>query len=183
MASELMSTVDDDAPALAGAIVHHAVKVCESVDHLWRVLGNVVIPEEGLTDDRQQHKVTNGTESMARVYLYQQIYDLGQGEVADRLTERTAVQKKLDLNEPPTQQTISYAWKQFSDQTKKTLDAAATGIALQACEHDVTIEACLPILPDEDETADDDDVQEATREQIREKGTKIVELARKHGFG
>jgi hypothetical protein len=64
-----MSTVDDDAPALAGAIVHHAGKVCESVDHLWRVLGNVVIPAEGLTDDRQQHKVTNGTEPMARVYL------------------------------------------------------------------------------------------------------------------
>ena len=121
---------------------------------------------------------------MARVYLHQQIYDLDQGEVADRLAERTSVQKKLDLNEPPTQQTISYAWKQFSDQTKKILDAAATGIALQACEHDVTIEACLPILPDEDETADDDtDEQGATRDQIRQKGTKIVELARKHGFG
>ena len=183
MTSEPMSTVNDDAPALAGAIVHHAGKVCESVDHLWRVLGNVVIPAEGLTDDRQQHKVTNGTEPMARVYLHQQIYDLDQGEVADRLTERTSVQKKLDLNEPPTQQTISYAWKQFSDQTKKTLDAVATGIALQACEHDVTVEACLPILPDEDETADDDDELEATRDQIRQKGTKLVELARKHGFG
>ena len=54
MTSEPMSTVDNDAPALAGAIVHHAGKVCKSVDHLWRVLGNVVIPAEGLTDDRQQ---------------------------------------------------------------------------------------------------------------------------------
>lgn len=71
MASESVSTVDDDAPALAGAIVHHAGTVCESADHLWRVLGNMEIPTERLTDNRQQHKVTNGTESMVRVYLYQ----------------------------------------------------------------------------------------------------------------
>lgn len=90
--------------------------------------------------------------------------------------------KKLDLNEPPTQQTISYVWGKFSEQTQTTLDAAATGIALQACEHDVTVEAYLPILPDEDETTDDNDEPGVARDQIREKGTKLVELARRHGF-
>lgn len=183
MASESVSTVDDDAPANAGAIVHHAGTVCESADHLWRVLGNMEIPTEGLTDNRQQHKVTNGTESMARVYLYQQIYDLTQSEVVDLLANRTSVLKKFDLNEPPTQQTISYVWGKFNEQTQTTLDAAATGIALQACEHDVTLEAYLPILPDEDETTDDDDEPGVARDQIREKGTKLVELARRHGFG
>ncbi len=183
MTSERMSTVDDDAPALAGAIVHHAGKVCESADHLWRVLGDVVIPTEKLIDNRQQHKVTNGTESMARVYLYKQIYGLSQDKVAERLTERPSVAKKIDLNGPLSQQTVSYAWKQFSKQTQRTLTAAATGIAHQACEHDVTKEACLPILSEETETTNDEDEPEATRDQIREKGTKIVELARKHGFG
>jgi len=38
-----MSAVDDDAPALVGAIIYHAEKVRESVDHLWRVLGEVAI--------------------------------------------------------------------------------------------------------------------------------------------
>lgn len=183
MASEPIAGVGDDAPALAEAIVHHAGKVCESADHLWRVLGNVVIPTEGLVDDRQQHKVTNGTEPMARVYLYQQIYDLAQSEVADHLANRISVLKKFDLSEPPSQQTISYAWERFSQQTQTTLDAAATGIAHQACEHDVAKEACLPVLPAEDETTDDDDESDVTRDQIREKGTKLVELARKHGFG
>lgn len=83
-----MSAVDDDAPALAGVIVYHAGEFCESVDHLWRVIGEVSIPVDELTDDRQQHKVANGTEPMARVYLYQEIYDLAQSEVADRLEDR-----------------------------------------------------------------------------------------------
>ena len=55
MTSEQM-LADDDAPALAGAIVYHAGEVCESADHLWRVLGEVSIPVDGLTDGRQQHK-------------------------------------------------------------------------------------------------------------------------------
>jgi len=46
----------------------HAGEVCESVNHLWRVLREVLIPVDGLTDDRQQHKVANGTESIARVF-------------------------------------------------------------------------------------------------------------------
>ncbi len=78
-----------------GAIVIHAKKVCETADHLWRVLGDVSIPVDGLTDTRQQHKVSFGTESMARVYIYQTIYDLAQSEVADRLENRPALLKQL----------------------------------------------------------------------------------------
>ncbi|MFC4990604.1 ISNCY family transposase, partial [Saliphagus infecundisoli] len=58
MKPDITPAVDDDAPALAGAIVLHAEKVCETADHLWRVLGDVSIPIDGLTDARQQHKVT-----------------------------------------------------------------------------------------------------------------------------
>jgi len=35
MDTETTPTVDDDAPALAGAIVEHAGAVCETVDHLY----------------------------------------------------------------------------------------------------------------------------------------------------
>jgi hypothetical protein len=37
MTAKRMSAVDDDAPALAGAIVYHAGEVCESVDHSFGV--------------------------------------------------------------------------------------------------------------------------------------------------
>ena len=98
MEAELTPTVADDAPALAGAIVIHAQKLCETADHLWRVLSKVSIPTEPLTDDRQQHKVTFDTESMARVYIYQSIYDLAQSEVADRLANRPSLLKGLGLS-------------------------------------------------------------------------------------
>jgi hypothetical protein len=145
MTSELTPTVDDDAPALAGAIVYHAKTICETTDHLWQVLGDVSIPTDGLTDNRQQHKVTFDTESMARVYIYRTIYDLAQSEVADRLENRLALLKRLGLSKVPTQQKLSYAWNQFSDQTKITLEAAAKGIALEARDHDVISDALIPI--------------------------------------
>jgi len=182
MTSEQM-LADDDAPALAGAIVYHAGEVCESVDHLWRVLGEVSIPVDGLTDHRQQHKVTNGTEPMARVYLYQRIYDLAQSEVADRLENRPSLLKTLDLEKAPSQQSLSYAWKEFSRQTKRTLNAAATGIAQEAVDRGVVLEARIPIVPDEDDIEEDGGESTVTREHVRKQGNKIVELARRHAFG
>ena len=50
-------------------------------------------------------------------------------------TPQLRIDKALGLDKPPTQQNISYAWEQFSGQTKTTLDAAATGIALEARDH------------------------------------------------
>jgi len=94
MDTETTPTVDDDAPALAGRSSSMPER---TADHLWRVLGRVVIPTDGLTDARQQATVANGTEPMARVYLYQTIYDLAQSEVADRLEERPALLKELGL--------------------------------------------------------------------------------------
>ena len=179
MKNELTPTLDDNAPALAGAIVYHAKTICETADHLWRVLSDVAIPADGLTDNRQQHKVSFDTEPMARVYIYRTIYDLAQSEVVDHLANRPALLKGLGLDKPPTQQNLSYAWDQFSEQTKITLDAAATGIALEARDHDVTPDALVPI----DEGDDDEDEPTLSRAHVREHGTNVVELARRHGFG
>jgi hypothetical protein len=80
MVAKATQTVDDDAPALAGAIVEHAGAVCDAEDHLWRVLGRVSLLADGLADARQQAKVANGTEPMARVCPYQSIYDLARAK-------------------------------------------------------------------------------------------------------
>ncbi|WP_207890217.1 hypothetical protein [Natrarchaeobius chitinivorans] len=146
--------MDDDATALAGAIVYHAKAVCETTDHLWQVIGDVSIPTDGLTDNRQQHKVTFDTESMARVYIYRTIYDLAQSEVTDHLEDRLALLKRLGLSKIPTQQNHSYAWSQFSNQTKITLEAAAKGIALEARDQGVISDVLVPINLDEDEADD-----------------------------
>ncbi|WP_235019742.1 hypothetical protein [Natrialba sp. INN-245] len=182
MTTELTPMVDDDAPALAGAIVYHAKTVCETTDHLWQVLGDVSIPTDGLTDTRQQHKVTFDTESMARVYIYRTIYDLALGEVVDRLENRLALLKQLGLSKVPTQQNLSYAWSQFSNQTKITLEAAAKGIAFEARDQGVISDALIPIDLDRDDADDGESDSSVSRAHVREHGSKVVELARRHGF-
>jgi len=183
MPSTNSSRTADDAPALAGAIVQHAGAVCETADHLWRVIGRLSIPTDGLTDARQQAKAANGTEPMARLYLYQTIYDLAQSEVADRLEERPSLLKELGLETIPSQQAISYAWSQFSEQTEQILDSTAMGTALEAIDNDVIMRARVPIVPDEDDAEEDEEESTPTREHVREKGSKLVELARRHAFG
>lgn len=177
-----MSHASDSLPALAEAIVLHARSVCETADQLWRVLSRVSIPADGLTDHRQQHKTTFGTEPMARVYLYQQIFGLTQGEVATHLDTQPSLLKELGMSQPPTQQNLSYAWNQFSDQTKTVLEVAATGIAQEAVDRGVIMEARVPIVPDEDDFSDDGDEATASREYVREQGSKLVKLARRHAF-
>lgn len=162
--------MSDSVPALAEAIVLHARSVCNSTDQLWRVLGRVSIPTDGLTDHRQQHKVTFGTEPMARIYLYQQIFELTQNEVATHLETRPSLLKELGMHQPPTQQNLSYAWNQFSDQTKTVLEAAATGIAQEAVNQDVVMEARVPIIPKKDELSNDGDEATTSREYVREQG-------------
>ena len=180
-------SVPDDAPALAGAIVVHARTLCEDADHLWRVLSELSIPTEPLTDHRQTASVDFGTEPMARLYIYQEIYDLAQSEVADRLQQRPSLLKGLGLDKQPSQQNISYVWGQFSHQTKVALEAAARGIATEARDHDVISEALLSIDLEEDRDESEDDATESlstvSRAHVREHGSKVVELARRHGFG
>ena len=87
------------------------------------------------------------------------------------------------MDKAPSQQSLSYAWTQFSQQTKRTLNAAATGIAQEAVDRGVILEARVPIIPDEDDIEEDGNEPTVTREHIRKQGNKIVELARRHAFG
>ena len=186
MEADLTPPVPDDAPALAGAIVVHARKLCESADYLRRVLSELSIPTEPLADHRQTASMNFGTEPMARVYIYQTICDLAQSEVADRLQNRPSLLKGLGLDQPPSQQNISYAWRQFSHRTKTTLEAAARGIASETRDHDVISEALIPMELDEgQDDLEDDEQTDSTvpRAHVREHRSKVVELARRHGFG
>lgn len=107
VAHELTPTLDDDAPALAGAIVYHAKTLCDQVNTLWRLLNQFSIPVAKLTDTRNQNKATFSTESMARLYIYKTIHDLTQSKLADRLANRPALLKGFGMIKPPTQQNIS----------------------------------------------------------------------------
>ena len=164
-----------DTAAAAEAIIKSASAVCDHVDHLNTLIQRVSIPEDYLTDTRDAWKATYETEDLARAFLYGKIKGLSQSELANRLHNWPALLKRLGFNEPPTQQTLSKAWRAFDSDTRQMLEAAAVGIAHEANEHDIIPDALVPTEPDEED-------DESEREHTRRKANKSIKLARKHAF-
>jgi len=166
-----------DSPAASQAIVISANAVCEEADHLWRVLERVSIPVSLLTDRRKEGRSDHTTDAMARAFLYKEIRELSQSELASRLENRPSLLKAFGLESPPRQQTISNIWERFSPDTRRIIESAATGIALEASEHGIIPDAVVPSDPGEE--ADED---ESEAEYTKQKTTKTIRLARKHAF-
>ena len=94
-------------PAAAQALVVHAEKLCEHVEHLWDLIKYLSIPTNYLVDTRQQHKVTHETEPITRAFLYQHIHGLSQNELADRMEARPVLVHRFGFESAPTQQALS----------------------------------------------------------------------------
>lgn len=171
-----------DDPKAAEALVAHAEVLCQREDHLWEVLQYLSIPEEMITDTREQHKTDFGTILLVRAFLYRHVRGVSENELAEHLQTRPSLIKSFhfdltDLREAPTQPTLNHAWHKFSDDTQAIIEAAATGIRAVAVEHGVISEALVPSDPDE--KADED---ESEAEYTKQKATKTIRLARKHAF-
>jgi hypothetical protein len=171
-----------DTAAVAQAIVESATAIAGQTDHLWRLLGTVSIPTTLLTDTRDQAKVKHDTTPMARAFLYAEVKDLSQNEVADRFEKRPSLLKEFNFDTPPTQQTLSEVWQSFGSDTRHTLSAAATGIARVAADHDIISEALVPDTPDDDADSSEGADPKSQREWKRQRASKTIELARKHAF-
>lgn len=173
--------VDD--PGVAEAIVTHAEDICEDEDHLWDVLDRLSIPVDLLTDRRTQSRVAYETKEMVKAHLYMQIRGFSQNELADRLRTRTTLLKSFgfDVKHPedaPSQQDLSYAKQNFSDETQLIIEAAAKGIGQAAVKHDVISEGLVPVLPDDEDDEDEEDG--VSEEYKKQKASKTIRLARRH---
>ena len=171
-----------DDPAVAESIVVHAGSLCQHEDHLWDVINQLSIPVDSLTDERDQTKADFETEEMVKAHLFMRIRGFSQNEFADQLSTRSNLIKSVEfdvksLDAAPSQQDLSYAWYNFSDDTQNIIEAAAEGIGQVAVEHGVISEALVPVLPDEE--ADEGDGQ-TDKEYQKQKATKLIRLARKH---
>ena len=174
-----------DDPAVAEAIVVSAESICEREEHLWDVINKLSIPVDLLTDNRKQGKADFKTEEMVRAILYMRIRGLSQTELAEELGKRSSLVKRFgfgikDLDDAPSQQDISYAWRKFSDGTQRIIKAAAKGIRKEAVENDVISDHLVPSPPPVDDG--DEDEEKTKREYKREKTQKSVKLARKHAL-
>ncbi len=171
-------------PAIAEAIVVHAETLCDREDHLWDVINKLSIPTDLLTDHRDQNKVDFNTEEMVRAHLYMRIRGFSQSTLAKRLSNHSSLVKSFgfeinNFEHAPSQQDISYAWCNFSQDTQQIIEAAATGIRQEAVEKDVIAESLVP-SPAVKGTEDDEDAKKSRREYKRDKTLKTIKLAQKH---
>jgi hypothetical protein len=167
---------------VAQAIVAHAETLCEREDHLWDVIRRLSIPVEKLVDNRNENKTKYGTEPLIRAFLYQIARDFSRNQLAEELQSRPSLVKTCgfdvrDMSEAPQQGAINYAWLQLSPKTQTIIEEAGIGIARAAVEEDVIKESLVATDP-----AEDEDTEEERQEARRQKTTKTIKLARKHGF-
>ncbi|MFC3477734.1 transposase [Halobacterium litoreum] len=173
--------MERDDPAVAESIVVHAETLCEREDHLWDVINQLSIPLDLLTDHRDQSKAVFETEEMVRAFLYKEIRGFSQSGLAEELGTSSSLVKSCgfnikDLGKSPSQQDLSYAWGEFSGDTKEIIEAAATSIADVAVEHGVISEGLVPSRPSDDI----DQSGQSQREYKREHSTRTIRLARSH---
>lgn len=175
-------TAASDPASAAEALVVHAESLAKTTDHLWTILEELSIPDEFIEDRRAQHKVRFDSGPLVRAFLYAEIRNLSHNTLAERLEQRPSLVKAFGMDAGPRQQTLSHAWQQFTPQTRRVIDAAATGIAEACVEHDVISEALVPSTGEDTPTDDASTGDSDSREYVRRKSKKSVELARKHAF-
>jgi hypothetical protein len=170
-----------DPAAVAESILVHAETLCEREDHLWDVIHQLSIPVDDLEDARDQNKTDFETDEMFRTLLFKGIRGISQNELAQQLGRKPNLVKSFhfditDLENTPTQQELSYAHAQFSEDTQEVLNRTVAGVRQVALDNDVLTEGLVPSVPTETE----EEGTQSTSEYKKEKAQKTLTLARKH---
>src|SRR5699024_11665472 len=113
-----------------------------------------------------------GFESVILLFLYQHARGFDQSELHRRLAGTTYVYLRLDLPRPPTQQAISYIWRnRLSLADRRTIKATARVIQEIAADHGILSAGERRRHPDEADAATiaDDHILHAA-DAARERG-------------
>jgi hypothetical protein len=110
--------------------------------------------------------------SVVLMFLYQHARGFDQSELHRRLTGTAYVYIRLGLSRPPTQQAISYIWRnRLSLADRRTIKATARAIREIAAEHGIVSSDEPRLRPDEMDAAEitDDHIMDAV-EAARDRG-------------
>lgn len=131
------SSSHDDASDLLKA---QAEALCQTQDHITRVIGGLDIPKDAFTDQYSSgNRATFDFEPVIRMFLYQKALAYNQSELRRRLEGAAYVYMRFDLERPPTQQSINYLWRnRLSRSDRQLLTKAAEKIRTVCEEHGVT---------------------------------------------
>lgn len=159
----------DEPPEVATDLIEQAEPLCRVHDHITRVIANLDIPEDGFTDQYTK-RIPGGFdfEAILRTLLYQNACGFGQREVHRRLKSWPFIQFRFGLDRPPTQQALSYTYRnRLSLSERQALTTAAEKIREVAADHDLVSapDEGPSIQPDEmgEKGLTEDEILRATR--------------------
>ncbi|RJT07434.1 transposase [Halococcus sp. IIIV-5B] len=163
-----------DAPLLVPDFFAEQIKeLCSLHDHVTHVIADLEIPAETFSD-KYPHpsKADFEFESVVLMFLYQYVHGFDQSELYRRLAGTAYVHIRFDLPRPPTQQAISYIWRnRLSLADRRTIKATARAIREIATEHGIVSSSEPRLHPDEVDAAEitDDHIMDAV-EAARDRG-------------
>ena len=159
---------------MLGSLVEQTRELCGLHDHITRVVADLDVPREIFTDRYPRpNKADFAFESVVLMYLYQHARGFDQSELHRRLAGTAYVYIRFDLPRPPTQQAISYIWRnRLSLADRRTIKATAREIRDIAAERGIVSDDEPRLHPNEV------DATEITDDQIMD----AVEAARDRGL-
>jgi hypothetical protein len=107
-------------------MVQQASYLCDDEDHLTRVIEGLNLPLEEI-GDQYERTPSHGYEfaSMLRLFLHKYAGDYSDNKLADRVESWPYLELRFDLDDTPTQQTLSYTWRNRFDADLRELIVAA----------------------------------------------------------
>ena len=129
-------------PEITSSLSEQIEDLCELNDHVTRVVAGVDIPCDEFSDGYPDSKrATFGFEPMLRMFLYKEVREITQPTLQDRLKGTAYLWIRFKLAGVPTQQAISYNWRnRLSLDDRLKIIAIARLIREIASEHDIISE-------------------------------------------
>jgi hypothetical protein len=133
-----MSDTDTPSP-VAEPLLEQAEELCGLHDHITRVIADLDVPEATFSDRYPRPgRADFEFASIVLMFLYQHARGFDQSELHRRLTGTAYVYIRFGLSRPPTQQAISYIWRnRFSLADRRTIKTTAQAIREIAADHDI----------------------------------------------
>ena len=168
------------APAVGLLVERVEAQFDHGVDSISEALTNVELPCTIGEDQYDEGRGKYSFKQMALLYVYRRVRGFTQEKMVKMLRAQTYLQRcfgfsRLDV---PRQQTLSNTENgRFAPETKRGLEIAAEGIALEADERNAIVEELAPGLLRSDDDGAEDDVP--MRERKGRTARQSVKFARK----
>lgn len=133
--------VNQEPSATVNQLVTQADTLFGVYDNISKVISEMDIPFDYISDyydnDFKETKVFN-LEEMTRLYIYMQVGNYSQKQIAKRVQKWPYLQLRLGLERGPTQGHISHAIRnQFSPEFRQFMQQVAVGVREAALNHDI----------------------------------------------